>query len=132
MIELLVVMIVIGVLAAIAIPIFVHQRGKAHDSSTQSDVSNLGREIATHFVNHDSAPNLDFDSDPDFVILSGGSTPVRVRLSNGTARPAFGSSSNLGDRDRWCVSLVDTSGLIKQFRFSARSGLEAGTCADTP
>src|SRR5690242_10462324 len=50
LIELLVVMIIIGVLAAIAIPIFISQRAKAHDAATKADVSNLGKEVATYFV----------------------------------------------------------------------------------
>ena len=50
LVELLVVMIIIGILAAIAIPVFMNQRAKARDTSTKADVSTLGKEIATYYV----------------------------------------------------------------------------------
>src|SRR3954466_1020426 len=50
LIELLVVMIIIGILAAIAIPVFLSQRKKAQDSAAKADVSTLGKEIATYYV----------------------------------------------------------------------------------
>src|SRR6478735_6188241 len=50
LIELLVVMIIIGILAAIAIPVFLNQRKKAVDTATKADVSTVGKEIATYFV----------------------------------------------------------------------------------
>src|SRR3954449_4180466 len=50
LIELLVVMIIIGILAAIAIPVFLNQRKKARDTSTKADVSTVGKEIATYYV----------------------------------------------------------------------------------
>lgn len=55
LIELLVVMIIIGILAAIAIPVFLNQRKKAEDSAAKADVSTLGKEIATYFVDWDGA-----------------------------------------------------------------------------
>src|SRR5665648_1277294 len=56
LIELLVVMIIIGILAAIAIPIFMNQRKKAVDSAATSDVSTLGKEVATFYV--DALPTV--------------------------------------------------------------------------
>jgi type II secretion system protein G len=50
LIELLVVMIIIGILAAIAIPAFLSQRAKAQDSAAKADVSTIGKEIATFYV----------------------------------------------------------------------------------
>jgi type IV pilus assembly protein PilA len=41
MIELLVVIIIIGILAAIAIPVFLNQRQKADDAAAKSDLRNL-------------------------------------------------------------------------------------------
>ena len=41
LIELLIVVIIIGILAAIAIPIFLSQRSRAADASAQSDLRNL-------------------------------------------------------------------------------------------
>src|SRR5450759_568807 len=50
LVELLVVMIIIGILAAIAIPVFLAQREKARDTSTKADISTIGKTIATWFV----------------------------------------------------------------------------------
>ena len=41
LVELLVVVIIIGILTAIAIPVFLHQRVKAYDSAVRSDLRNL-------------------------------------------------------------------------------------------
>jgi type IV pilus assembly protein PilA len=41
MIELLVVIIIIGILAAIAIPVFLSQRSKGYDAAAKSDLANL-------------------------------------------------------------------------------------------
>src|SRR6186713_461168 len=56
LIELLVVMIIIGILAAIAIPIFLNQRKKAQDTAAKADVSTLGKEVATYYVDHTTVP----------------------------------------------------------------------------
>lgn len=127
LIELLVVMIIIGVLAAIAIPVFLNQRAKAHDASTKSDVANVGKELATYFVDGTGTPSLDY-SVPGSVVLSEGSYSVTINLTNGTAKPSSGGFSNLGDEKSWCVSLTDPKGQVKDYRYSAAQGLEAGTC----
>lgn len=128
LIELLVVMIIVGVLAAIALPVFLSQRAAAHDASTKSDVANLGKELATYHVDGTGTPALDFSSVPGSVILSDGSYSVTINLTNGTAMPSAGASTNLGDANGWCVSLTDAKGQLKDFRYSAGQGLEAGTC----
>lgn len=128
LVELLVVLIVIGILAAVAIPVFLHQRESAHDASTKSDVTRLGKEIATlHVDPRPEAPVLDF-SDPDYVVVSAGAASARVKLSNGAARPSFGSQANLHDPAGWCVSLIDVKGRVGQYRYSALAGLEQGPC----
>jgi prepilin-type N-terminal cleavage/methylation domain-containing protein len=128
LIEMLVVVIVVGTLAAIAIPVFLTQRAKAHDASTRSDVAHVGKELATYFVDGTGTPSLDYASVPGSAVLSEGSYSVTINLTNGTAVPGSGSSSNLGDPKAWCVSLTDRMGDMKDFRYSADRGLEAGTC----
>lgn len=49
LVELLVVVIIIGVLAAIAIPVFLNQREKAHTASVKSDLRNM---VSAQFVYH--------------------------------------------------------------------------------
>jgi prepilin-type N-terminal cleavage/methylation domain-containing protein len=128
LIELLVVMIVIGILASIAIPVFLNQRAKAHDTSTKADVTNLGKEVATYHVDGRGTPVLDFDSKPGYVRIVEGSYNAEVRLTNGTAEPVTGSDANLGDAQAWCVSLTDLKGRDQQFRYTAAAGLGVGAC----
>jgi type IV pilus assembly protein PilA len=129
LIELLVVMITLGVLATIAIPVFYTQRAKAHDASTKADVSTVGKEIATYFVEGTGTLSLDFVTTPGSVVIAdGGSYSTTVNLTNGTARPTSGASSNLNDPDAWCVALADPQGAVNEYRYRATSGLEEGTC----
>src|SRR4051812_31408613 len=125
LIELLVVMIIIGVLAAIAIPIFINQRQKAHDAATKADVSNLGKEIATYFVEGTGPIVLDY-STPGIVAVTDGSSSAFSRLTVGSLPPAVGASSNLDQPMGWCVALTDPNGSGKTYKYSAMNGLEAG------
>ena len=129
LIELLVVMIVCGLLAAIAVPVFLSQRAKAHDTSTEADVSHVAKEIATYFIDGTGTLALDFVSIPGSVVLSEGSYTATVNLTNGTAKPASGASMNLGDQDAWCVALTDPKGFNKTYRYTASDGLGTGTCS---
>ena len=49
LIELLVVMIIIGILAAIAIPVFLTQRNSGYDAATKSDVKNGSTQEQAYF-----------------------------------------------------------------------------------
>lgn len=128
LIELLIVMVIVGILAAIAIPTFLTQRAKAHDTSTKADVSNLGKEVATYFVEGNGAVSVDFVSQPGYAVVTDGASSSTVRLTNGTAVPSSGAYSNLSDEAAWCVSLTDPKGQFKDYRYSGSDGLEKGTC----
>ncbi len=50
LIELLVVIIIIGILSAIAIPVFLNQRKKAVDASIKSDLRTVANEYETYYT----------------------------------------------------------------------------------
>lgn len=54
LIELLVVILIIGVLSAIALPIFLNQQKEASKASVKSDVRNSVTQVATYLVSHPS------------------------------------------------------------------------------
>ncbi len=77
LVEILIVMIVIRLLAAIAIPRFPNQRAKAYDSTTKADVSVPGKEVPSYFVDRSGTLVLDFATTPGRVLMSDGSGPTR-------------------------------------------------------
>ena len=59
LVELLVVVVIIGVLAAIAIPRFANTKGKANVAAVKSDLRNLANAQESYFYQHATyAPNL--------------------------------------------------------------------------
>jgi type IV pilus assembly protein PilA len=131
LIELLVVMIIIGILAAIAIPVFLSQRAKARDSSTKSDVSTLGKEVATYYVDgtNDLAIAQAGGAGGDITVsdtADGGSYSETFHMSNGTALES--DSADLVSSTNWCVGLVNANGSVKSYNYSVDGGLADGTC----
>jgi type IV pilus assembly protein PilA len=127
LIELLVVMIIVGILAAIAIPVFLNQRKKAHDAGTKADVTNLGKEVATYFV-EGAGPLVLTYSGGGRIDLTDGAYTTFARLTVGSQPPATGASANLNDPQGWCVALTDPNGSGKAYRYTALDGLSEGVC----
>ncbi|WP_088320520.1 type II secretion system protein [Kineosporia sp. R_H_3] len=139
LIELLVVMIIIGILAAIAIPVFLSQRAKARDTAVKADVSTLGKEIATYFVDNTTAPAVTLTSGRYTVAGSDAgkaSSGVAVVTTFGATATATGATATTTGwtAAAWCIALNDTNGSTKTFKYSAQNGLESGQCstATTP
>ena len=119
LIELLVVMIIIGILAAIAIPVFLNQRKKAQDTAVKADVSTVGKEIATYYVDNTAIPVLAIAAGR--YTLAGNDVGA---VSNGVVI----LTSNIVDSSHWCVSLTNPNGSTKTFKYSAKSGLASTDC----
>jgi type IV pilus assembly protein PilA len=123
LIELLVVMIIIGILAAIAIPVFLSQRSKARDTSAKADVSTIGKEIATYYVDKTGAA-------PGVTIVGGryllSGSDIGKSSLNITSVAVSGTSETV-----WCAQVNYTGGTKSSVAYSANAGLGglASTCA---
>ena len=152
--ELLVVIVIIGILAAVAVPLYINQQARARDSAAQTDVSGIGREIQTQLVTGNPQKitvGMKFDASGDpvnyWISESGaiadaqdlGAVSGTVKLLTGTGGAVTATtevalvphpdSSDPVNQHNWCVNVQTDAGKEKDFRYSAQRGLEPGTCA---
>ena len=128
LIELLVVMIIIGILAAIAIPVFLSQRAKARDTSSKADVSTVGKELATYFVEPAAIPNVtaaQAAAGGDIVLADSGTAFATIKVSSGTT---LGGVASLNSDTLWCVGVSNPAGKQVTYKYSAAGGLQPGVC----
>ncbi len=84
LIELMIVIAIIGILAAIAIPNFVQYRKRAYDSAAKSDVKNAYTAAQAYFTDWPEATTIGLDTTK---ILTAGfreTTGVDITITNGT------------------------------------------------
>jgi prepilin-type N-terminal cleavage/methylation domain-containing protein len=127
LVELLMVMVVIGVLAGIAIPVNANQRDKAADAGTRLDTQRPGKRVAASFLEVPTPPTVrilsgrfDVSGDDVGAVTSG----VVIAGASATLVDTTGWTSTA-----WCLALTNPDGNLKTFRFSAQRGLEAGACS---
>ena len=129
LIELLVVMIIIGILAAIAIPVFLSQRTKAQDAAVKSDVSTMGKELATYYVDNNAPPTLSITAGRRYALVSADAPAPGEDLGPVSTNVLF-TNQFIVDDTHWCVTLNNPKGQTKTFKYSASGGMSAGTCTD--
>jgi type IV pilus assembly protein PilA len=120
LIELMVVIIIIGILAAIAIPAFLNQRQAAWDSTTKSDLANLEIAAASYSVNN----NGTYKGMSIGVGTGLEAAPYSFTPSTGTSLPVITVAA---DFQSYSVSAYNTnfgnSGAGHIFTFSSLTGL---------
>lgn len=117
----LVLLVAIGIAAAIAIPVFLSQRGKAEDAATKGDVATLGMDIAVWYVDNAGAP-------PPAITVQGGNYFLDgVKIAPVTANVQFGGQAGTTEGD-WCVWVTNPKGSMRDFQYSAGRSLEPGSC----
>jgi len=130
LIELLVVMIIIGILAAIAIPVFLSQRKKAQDTAAKADVSTLGKEIATYYVDGTGTVVVGINAATGQYTVGGNDVghPSNNVVLQGIL-PASGMTAT-----NWCVWVSNAQGDKSNnpgYQYSAAAGLTQGNCTTT-
>ncbi|MDR1295360.1 MAG: type II secretion system protein [Bifidobacteriaceae bacterium] len=143
LVELLIVIIIMGILAAVAIPMFLSQREKAQDGATRSDVETLGKELVTWFVDHnnDDLPQITIDENAYLMGAAGATLTVADdkvgNVSANVSGTGTGGAITLTDADgsatgasgaSWCVGLTNPEGRIHDFFYSSTHGLQEGSC----
>lgn len=139
LVELQVVMLIIAILAAIAVPVLIDQKRRAAETAAKADATSLGRELMTALVNgpYVAAPTITADSGrPGGYTLTtrttADSAPVTtpVRVSTGNS-PSMGSYANpvaaAATSSRFCVE-VRPSALGADRWSVTENGLRKGAC----
>jgi type IV pilus assembly protein PilA len=82
LVELLVVIIIIGILAAIAIPVYLSQRQKGHDASAQSDLTNAALAEESYLASHNQYADIATVAATEPIKVSPGTTLVSVYINS--------------------------------------------------
>ncbi len=122
-------MIIIGILAAIAIPAFLNQKAKAKETSAKADVAAIGKEVSAYYVDGTGALTLGTNAGEWQLKDSASATVASGKLSTGNTANASSSATNnvISSADSFCVSVVN--GTTSPWKFSGRNGLVKGSCA---
>ena len=126
LVELLVVMVVLGILAAIAVPTAVLQRRKAFETSAKSDVNVITKEVLTLYADGASAYTIT-GSDGTWEIRSGTVAVATGRLSPSNVVSPNSFATADGD---FCLSVRNTE-VDAQYWTADDVGLRSGDCTPT-
>ncbi|MGV8979205.1 MAG: prepilin-type N-terminal cleavage/methylation domain-containing protein [Cellulomonas sp.] len=107
LIEVLVVVIIIGILAGIAIPVFMNQKAKAYDATVKEDLKHLTAAAELYWVDHNTYPI-------DAAGWAGATPPsasTQIRAFTATTVPAgyviYGASTKGGGTHIYVISSFD-------------------------
>ena len=114
LVELLVVVIIIGILAAVAIPMYLNQQKKAKDSAGKSDLANLRVAVASALTEYPDANTITITT-----ATAGGNHTITPTLTSGSgtpemfqASPGVTLSASGATLDALCLGATVTGGSV--------------------
>ena len=111
--------LVLVIAAAVAVPVYLNQQDRAQETAAKLDVSTLGMEIATWYVDNTGVPD---------VYARGGHYFVDgYDIGPQAENVELGGFTGTGGRD-WCVWVTNPESASHDFSYSARAGLQTGRC----
>lgn len=125
LIELLVVVAILAILAAIAIPLFLNQKNKAYQGTATADANNLAKEISTAMTNNTSSLTSAALTYSAGTLSGGGLTIANLTLSPGSTVTAYQAA---GTSPAWCVMVTNNS---QKAVYNSATGLDStkqGSC----
>jgi prepilin-type N-terminal cleavage/methylation domain-containing protein len=134
LVELLIVVIIMGILASIAVPLYIHQAKKAEDAKAVSDVEMLAHEINAWYVGEEDNPVISvLGTDPnrvyhiaDAAVTGSGSADSFVGpASPGTEDPVLVANS----KTDWCVSVNNPRGRHGSWMAGSKMVVSPGVCS---
>lgn len=122
--EALAVLIIIGLLAGIAIPLYVDQKKKSHDAAAKSAVDALATAMVGYLKSHDALPAL----------VVAGTTVTVDGEQFGEISPGVVLGPLVGTEvDDWCIDAKEPDGdraKVKGYKYKATEGkVEEGQCS---
>ncbi|GIG29133.1 type IV pilin protein [Cellulomonas marina] len=109
LIELLVVVIIIGILSAIAIPVFMNQRKKAVDAAIKGDLKNVATVIESYYTDNGKYPTALNVSGTTVTLTDGAATGAitdTARISQGNGLNSYAVSTTTGG---FCFRVTNAS-----------------------
>ena len=122
LVELLVVVVIIGILAAIAIPSYLSQRNRAKEAGEKADARSLAAQMETYYVDahrYPAAGELTWAGGPRTVVF--GTTGEIVRLSGDNEARVLRSE----DEATFCVEVRNLATSTTAVYESGGGGLQA-------
>ncbi|WP_370450015.1 prepilin-type N-terminal cleavage/methylation domain-containing protein [Cellulomonas sp. PhB150] len=114
LVELLVVIIIIGILAAIAIPVYLDQQKKAKDSAAKNDLANARVIVASTLTEHPDATGVTLGGTaPDYTFTAAGGAGT-AEAETFTASPGVTIVvAGAFDDDSLCIGATAEGGKVE-------------------
>ncbi|MCZ3387282.1 MAG: prepilin-type cleavage/methylation domain-containing protein, partial [Actinomycetia bacterium] len=112
-------------------PVFLSQRAKAQDSAAKADVSTIGKEVATYWVDGTTVPVVTLNAAGRYQLdaVAGGGNAAIVAQDLGKASTSVVLGATFIATDiAWCVTVNNPKGDKKLYKYSAAGGLAQGAC----